>query len=301
MREQLKRVLRSGAISLVLAGLLGGVYPQEAQAQILGGVVHDPVNYALQARKFAEELQRWLETIDYYARTIENQIAQITNLRGILQTAERHLGFNRQMLQTISNIGRTVRAAFRIRTLLENLVTGRLRSLARIHDRLANGIFNPAADKRDLMDYLGWELGQISQRTLGDIERLENMDNTLQMMQMETELRKKRIADAEQSAQRTSELIEQMHRNPTQVTQLDVQLAELETRQRDFQVQLSRDREEMLRMQREVLMRRERIARDTLEGRRFGSQIKTMNESWKRLTEALNRLRFEPATTTATN
>ena len=293
MKEKLQSIIRVSVLSFLLAGLSGGPFSLETPAQF-GGIVHDPANYALQLRKFTEEFQRWLQTIDFYARTIENQIAQVTNLRGILHMAERQLGFNRRMLQTISDIGRTIRAAFRIKTTLENLVTGRMRSLARIHDRLAHGIFDPAADKRDLMDYLRWEMGQISERTLGDIERQEEMDNTLQMMQMEMELRKKRIADAEQSAQRTSELIEEMHRNPAQVTQLDVQLAELETRQRDFEVQLSRDREEMLKLQREVLIRRERIAGDTLEGRRVGSQIRTMNESWKRLTEALNRLRFAP-------
>ena len=293
MLEALKKPARATLLGLTLAAMINGPLSRPARAQF-GGVVHDPVTLAAHVRQWAEQLKEWLETVDYYARSIERMTEQVTNLKGILQMTERQLGFSKRMLQTISNIGQTIRAAYKIKTLLEGLVQGRLRYIARIHDRLAAGIFNPERDAQDLKDYLSWELGQISERTLGDIERLEGYDSTLQMLNLEIELRKKRIADAEESAKRSEEQLRQMRDNPESVTQIDIQHAQLEASQRDFEAQLARDREEMLKLQREALQRRERIARDTMESRRFGRQIDDLNKSWKNMTDALNKLRITP-------
>src|SRR5205085_5911398 len=168
----MKDLLRRIVIALILATVFSGVAPRPAQAQF-GGIVHDPITLAAHIREWAEELREWVQTVDFYVRQIENMVETVTNLRGILTTAEKMIGFNHKMLQTISDIGRTVRAAFQIKAYLTDLVYGRMRAIGRIHDRLANGVFNADQVKQDLKDYFLYEIGQISQRTANDIERLE--------------------------------------------------------------------------------------------------------------------------------
>jgi archaellum component FlaC len=293
IKKAIIKAVRSTTLGLLLALLVGGPLCQPASAQF-GGIVHDPASLAAHVRKWAEELNRWLETVNHYAQTVERMTEQVTNLKGILKTVEKQIGFSRKMLQTISDIGKTIRAAYRIRTLMEGIVRGRMRSIARIHDRLARGLFDPGRDAADLKEYLSWELGQVSERTLGDIERLEEYDSQLQMLKLELDLRKKRIADAEKASERVDELLEQMRANPEEVTQLDVQQAQLEADQRNYQAQLARDREQMIALQREELKRRERIGKDVIESRRFGKQIDDLNGAWTKMTVELNKLRINP-------
>jgi hypothetical protein len=281
---------RKFVVTLLLATVLAGAYPPPARAQVLGGIVHDPVTLAAHIREWAEEFRHWIETVQFYANTVENLVDSATSLRGILQTAEKALGYNKEMLQTISNIGRTIRTAFQVKTMMEGLVRGRLAAVQRIHDRLANGIFDPARDRQDLKDYLRYEIGDISERTLGDIERIELYDTKLQLMDAEHEVVKKRIAESEQSAKEVADRLDQMRAHPDQVTQLDIQLAQLEAQQRQYTTDLARDRERVIEMEKELLTRREQIAKDAVAARDFGRQIDTYNDAWSKLTKATNDL-----------
>lgn len=280
--------LRKFVVTLLLATILAGAYPPPARAQIFGGIVHDPVTLAAHVREWADQFRHWLETVQFYAATVDNLVESATSLRGILQTAEKALGFNKEMLQTISNIGRTIRIAFRCKTLMEGLVRGRLAAVQRIHDRLANGIFDPARDRQDLKDYLRYEIGDISERTLGDIERIELYDTKLQLMDAEHEIVKKRIAESEEAAKGVADRIDQMHEHPDRVTQLDIQLAQLEAQQRQYETDLARDRERVIVMEKELLTRRGQIAKDAVAARGFGQQIDTYNDAWSRMTKATN-------------
>lgn len=290
MKDLLKRFL----VTLVLAATLMVATPQPVQAQF--GIVHDPVTLAAHIKEWAEKLREWVVTVEFYVRQVENAVETVTNLRGILTTAEKMIGFNHKMLQTISDIGKTIRTAFEVKALLTNLVYGRLRAIGRIHDRLANGLFNPEQIKQDLKDYFFYEIGQISERTANDIERLEQQDQQVQLMEVELTLQGKRIAEAQKSAQETEEKLREIEDDPEGVTQVDIQLMQLRSQQRDFEAQLARDRAQYLTLQRDYLIRKRRIAEDAIESRGFGQQITEINSAWSKMTEALNKMRTNPRT-----
>src|SRR5262245_2968033 len=170
---------RKAPAMVVVAAMMMTMTPAPARAQIFGGIVYDPTNYALQVEKKVEEAARWVQTIDHYLRMYENAVRQLTTLTGVLKTAEQHLGFDRQMLTTISSIGQTIRTSFRIKRLVEGLVVGQATAFKEIDERLRNGIFDPAADRRDLEDYLRNGIGRTSQDALANMDRLEKMDNTI--------------------------------------------------------------------------------------------------------------------------
>jgi hypothetical protein len=277
-------------VTAVLCSMLHLSSPPPASAQF-GGIVHDPVTLAAHIRQWAEDLRHWLETVQYYAKTVEKAAETVTNTAGILRTVERSLGFNKEMLQTISNIGHTIRTAYRIKTLMEGMVTARMRAIARIHDNIARGIFDGDAIKRELRNYLLYELGEVSEQTLTAIEQQELNDLSLQMMDLELQILHKRIADCEKSEQEAAARIEQMRDNPDEVTQLDIQLASLDADNRQYEADLARDRERAITLERETLERRTKIAKEIIESRRFGKEIDTHSEAGQKMTDALNGMR----------
>ncbi|MEK6320983.1 MAG: hypothetical protein AABN33_04810 [Acidobacteriota bacterium] len=105
---------RKAWVMVVVASILIATTPAPSRAQILGGIVYDPTNYALQVEKRVEEVARWVQTIDHYLRMYENAVRQLTTLTGVLKTAEQHLGFHQKTLTTISSIGKTIRTSFRV-------------------------------------------------------------------------------------------------------------------------------------------------------------------------------------------
>src|SRR5215472_9889853 len=141
---RIKRTIQTKVPAMVaLAAVLVGSAPLPVHAQIFGGIVFDPTNYALQVEKKVEEAARWVQTIDHYLRMYENAVRQLTTLTGVLKTAEQHLGFDRQVLSTLSSIGQTIRTSFRIKRLVEGLVVGQATAFKEIDERLRNGIFDP--------------------------------------------------------------------------------------------------------------------------------------------------------------
>ena len=131
----MRMIIRRVRLMVVIAAMMITMIPVPARAQILGGIVYDPTNYALQVEKRVEEAARWVQTIDHYARMYENAVRQLTTLTGVLKTAEQHLGFHKETLTTISSIGRTIRTSFRVKRLVEGLVVGQVRALKEIDDR----------------------------------------------------------------------------------------------------------------------------------------------------------------------
>ena len=91
----MRMINRKARVMVVIAAMMITMIPVPARAQILGGIVYDPTNYALQVEKRVEEAARWVQTIDHYARMYENAVRQLTTLTGVLKTAEQHLGFHK--------------------------------------------------------------------------------------------------------------------------------------------------------------------------------------------------------------
>ena len=100
MMNAIRVIQKRVSVVAVVAALVVTTSPLPTRAQIFGGIVHDPVNYALQVEKRVEEAARWVQTLDHYIRIYENAVRQLTTLTGVLKTAEQHLGFDNERRAT---------------------------------------------------------------------------------------------------------------------------------------------------------------------------------------------------------
>jgi hypothetical protein len=153
---------------------------QPARAQF-GGIVFDAKNYALQVQKKIEEAYR-------YVQMFETAVAQYTTLTGMLGKFEEVVANQRNMVRTMSDIGQTVRAIIQVKEQVQAIVYTRLTMLTNIDNRLRNGVLNPEADLSDFEDYLRNSIGRTSENSLANLERLRNMDNTLERMNYDLKL-----------------------------------------------------------------------------------------------------------------
>lgn len=81
--------------------------PIPAQAQ---WTVFDLTHYALQLKKKVEELSRWIETVNQYSRMYKNAVGQLTNMKGLLRTADEMLAQDKRLRSLMSNWGQVIRA-----------------------------------------------------------------------------------------------------------------------------------------------------------------------------------------------
>ena len=66
LRSIRRPIEAKGGAMLVAVALLVAMMPVAGRAQIFGGIVHDPISYALQVEKRVEEAARWVQTLDHY-------------------------------------------------------------------------------------------------------------------------------------------------------------------------------------------------------------------------------------------
>ncbi len=118
----------------------------------------------------------------WYQRMYENAVGQLTNLKGILRTADELLSQDKRLRSLMSNWGQVIRLSFRIKNHLTNLITGNLRAIANMAQRLRNGIFDPEADGRDFEEYLRYGIGRTAEDTESALERLKKMDNQFERL-----------------------------------------------------------------------------------------------------------------------
>jgi chromosome segregation ATPase len=152
-----------------LCGLLLGLLimpPPPARAQLLGGIVFDPKNYALQIAKKIEEANQFLQTVQYYQQLYTNAVNQLTTLRGVLQTVERQLAKNLEVARLTNDIAEIIRGSYQLRRQVENMVRYQIASLQRIDDRLKSGILDPERDLQDFEEYLAYSMGRNSKQTI---------------------------------------------------------------------------------------------------------------------------------------
>jgi chromosome segregation ATPase len=153
----------------ILCGLMLGLLimpPPPARAQLLGGVVFDPKNYALQVAKKIDEANQFLQTVTYYQQLYTNAVNQLTTLRGVLQTVERELSKNLEIARLTNDIAEIIRGSYQLRRQVENMVRHQVASLQRIDDRLKNGILDPERDLQDFEEYLVYSMGRNSRQTI---------------------------------------------------------------------------------------------------------------------------------------
>jgi hypothetical protein len=263
--------------------------PLPTKAQIFGGIVHDPVNYALQVEKRVEEAARWVQTLDHYIRIYENAVRQLTTLTGVLKTAEQHLGFDKEMLTTISSIGKTIRTSFRVKRLVEGLVVGQVRALKEIDDRLRAGIFDPEADRRDLEEYLKNGIGRTSQDALANMERLEKMDNTIARAHYDIKRLSNNRAEAEEHIKQMQEQLEAL-KNCETCTEKDREIQALSVQIFQASQQQEQTNAQIEQLRQEITKRTEAVAEREEARLRFGSQVTTLIDGWRKLGEAKQRV-----------
>ena len=277
------------SVVVAVAALVVTTSPLPTRAQIFGGIVHDPVNYALQVEKRVEEAARWVQTLDHYIRIYENAVRQLTTLTGVLKTAEQHLGFDKDMLTTISSIGKTIRTSFRVKRLVEGLVVGQVRALKEIDDRLRAGIFDPEADRRDLEEYLKNGIGRTSQDALANMERLEKMDNTIARAHYDIKRLSNNRAEAEEHIKQMQEQLEVL-KNCETCTEKDREIQALSVQIFQASQQQEQTNAQIEQLRQEITKRTEAIAEREEARLRFGSQVTTLIDGWKKLGEAKQRV-----------
>ncbi|HZF37961.1 MAG TPA: hypothetical protein VE715_03995 [Blastocatellia bacterium] len=198
----------------MLCGLLIGLLimpPLPAQAQLLGGIVFDPKNYALQVVKKIDEANQFLQTVLYYQQLYTNAVNQLTTLRGVMQTVERELGKNLEVARLTNDIAEIIRGSYQLRRQAENMARYQIASLQRIDDRLKSGIFDPERDLQDFEEYLTYSMGRNSKQTI-------------------------------QLAVRTAEADAQVHKWMTDKASLEIALAEECKKLNAYQERLAREK-----------------------------------------------------------
>ena len=194
----------------LLCGLLLGLLilpPIPAQAQFFGGIVFDPKAYALDIERKLEDANRFLRTLQHYQETF-------TNLKGILQFADRQFAKNLELAQLTTDIARTIRGSYLLQNKVRNMVKYQIAALQQIDDRLKNGIFDPDKDLADLEEYLIYSMGRNSRQTIRIAVHTALADAQVSKWMTERRLIAIKIAEAYQKLKAYQDGLEKVKNNP---------------------------------------------------------------------------------------
>lgn len=272
----------------VLIGLLAGalLMPSMILAQ---WTVYDPAQYAIQVKKKIEEANRWIETVNQYARMYENAVQQVTTLGGVLKAADDLVAKQRNAIGTMSNIGQTIRGAYQLKNQLELLVISRMRALKTINERLHNGIFDPDADMRDFEEYLRNSVGRSSQDTVANLERLIRMDN--QLRRMNEDLEKARAGRAEAVKQRiAAEKLRDAELDKPESERCAPCLATLIQKVSNCDLLIAHYDSEITQLECQIEDRKKKYNMQMDERVKFGEQVQSMSKAWSRFNDSLDEL-----------
>jgi hypothetical protein len=273
---------------MVLGVLLGALLlPASARAQ---WTVFDPANYQIQIKRQVEELSRWLDTINQYTRIYENAVGQLTNLQGILRTADELMARDKRMRTFISYWGQVIRLSFRVKNQLVNLVTGNLRALANMERRLRNGIFDPEADRRDFEEYLRYGIGRTAQDTESELERLKRMDNQFERLEHDHQVAADNAAQLQTYLEAKKEELERL-KNCDDCTEKDRDLERLSFEIAKIEEKAAAAQVESARLFDLKAKRAEAIYQVEMQRIHFGRAIRSMNRAWNGITTATRELR----------
>jgi hypothetical protein len=271
-------------IGVLIAALL---MPVQVQAQ---WAVFDPTNYGLQLKKQLEELNRWLVTINQYTRIYENAAGQLTNLKGILRTADELLSQDKRLRSLMSNWGQVIRLTFRVKNQLTNLITGNIRAIANMERRLRNGIFDPEADKRDFEEYLRYGIGRTAQDTESELERLKAMDNQFERLEHDHQIAADNSAQLQAWLAAKKEELERL-KNCDDCTEKDRDIEQLSFEIAKLEEKTAQAQAETTRLFDLKAKRAEAIYQVEMQRIHFGRTIRSMNGAWKGITAATQELR----------
>ncbi|MGE0133118.1 MAG: hypothetical protein AB7U82_34000 [Blastocatellales bacterium] len=276
--------LKQIALGIVLAAIL---LPAPAQAQ---WTVFDPANYKIQIKNQIDQLNRWMQTVNQYMAMYENAAGQLTNLKGVLRTADELLAHDKRMRRFISYWGQAIRMSFRVKNQLVNLVTGAARAVMNIEQRLRNGIFDPEANKRDFAEYLRYGIGRTAQDAESEVERLKRMDNQLERIIYDHQRESEQLAQLYAYVATKKEELERL-KNCDDCTDKDRDMERLSFEIAKLEEKAAKAESEVSRIFDLKAKRVEEIYRIEEERTRFGRTIITMNKAWRGIADATIKLR----------
>ena len=214
-------------MSLLLTSILLGFEVKPTQAQ---WTVFDPSQYALQLSKKIEEATRWVETVNQYlamyqkaVQQYEKMVESVTNLRGILDIVDQQITRHKQLVTTYAQLGRLIRGIFDLKRQIENTITSQIQAVVNISRRFRNGIFDLAADKRDLDDFLRHTIGRRADAELANLERLAKLDAELERMLYDRELLLLDLAKLYEEREQIADKIRALDTTTTEADQDGVQ------------------------------------------------------------------------------
>lgn len=278
------RYTRQIAIGVLLAALL---MPATVHSQ---WAVFDVQNLGAQIKAQAQALSRWIETVNQYTRMYENAVGQLTNLKGILRTTDELLARDKRMRSLISNWGQVIRLSFRIKNQLTNLITGNIRAIANIEQRLRNGIFDPEADRRDFEEYLRHGIGRTAQDTESELERLKRMDNQFERLEYDHQVAADKTAQLGVYLAAKKEELELL-KNCDDCTEKDRDIEHLSFEIAKIEEKLTQAQAEASRLFDLKAKRAEAIYQVEMQRMHFGRTIRSMNRAWKGITTATQEMR----------
>lgn len=285
-------LIRQIVLGLVLGSVL--LAPTQVRAQ---WAVYDHPNWVLKFKEMVEDANRWVVTVNNYAEMYTKAAQQLMTLGGILDKVERTLARNKDLITTWSNVGKSVRGVLLLRRQLENMVRCRIQSIQSIASRLNHGVFDLEANERDLEAYLKHTIGKASEEAIANIERMANMDATLDRLRYELHVVESQIAEQQENLKQYEKLIEAWEVKPdderygysdlnTQIALCKQTIADLEKRRSEILTEIEK------RVKRYGVVLEERG--------NFAKQVKEANESLVGLTEAKQEIidainkEFEP-------
>lgn len=145
--------------------------------------VYDGAAWSQRLGEYVKEAERWFETVEHYTTIVNKSIQQVMTLGGILDLTDKLVANNKNIVATFANLSRSVRGIFALKRQIEALVHYQIQAIRNMDDRLRNGIFDLAADKRDLENYLKESLGRASMERVATLEQIANMDTLLSRWQ----------------------------------------------------------------------------------------------------------------------
>lgn len=264
----------------LLIGVLLGIIitpTQPAQAQF-GGIVHDPVMYALKVQEFAKEVQHWLDEIEHYTKLYDKAVQQVTSLGGILTTVDKQLARHKSLVAGIATIGKTVRQVYQLKRQIENMIRTRIRAVRSLDSRLKAGIFNPEQDLQDLEEYLRNSIGRASQDTQANLERLSQLDNEFERHRYELQNAYARLAEAQAVLKQYEDMLTTEMAKPeeerhsmellqTQISNTKIQIEQIKTQINDLT---------------EKVAAKAKLYAIQLETRAdYGAQVHQTNKAWE--------------------
>ena len=169
-------------------------------------------------------------------------------------------------------------------------ISGNIRAIADMAQRLRNGVFDPEVDKRDFEEYLRYGIRRTAQDAEAEVERLKRMDNQLERIIYDHQREAEQLAQLYGFIAAKKEELERL-KSCEDCTDKDRDLEQLSFEVAKLEEKAAKTEADVSRLFDLKAKRVEEIYRIEEERTRFGRTIITMNKAWRGITDATIKLR----------